>query len=274
MYGQSAAVNALTQMGSAFAQKSEGRKIRRDSAKLQREFAQNGLSWKIADAYKNKDLIHPLVSMGANVMSASPSNVGVPDKVTSNFQPGDFSKKKTTELETEQIRGVRLQNDILEIEKNKLISGSGDPNVVEQPALQTKKTGPDTAAGDPAFFQWSRRGQHAIPIINKDISDNLESDTAASIGNSLDKLFTAAKQFTMPKSKATIKNIKRMMKTLPPPRKGYKWLWDWNKQAPIEVLIKNYKNHSLYYQKWLNKTKKPYKRTNRSHVGNNLFKLN
>ena len=94
MYGQSAAINSLTQLGSAYAQKSEGRGIRRESSKLQREFAQNGLSWKIKDAYRNKHLIHPLASMGVPVISASPSQVGVPDKVTSNFQPSDFDYKE------------------------------------------------------------------------------------------------------------------------------------------------------------------------------------
>lgn len=50
--------------------------IANNNIALQREFAQNGLSWKIADAMRNKDLVHPAYSLGASTTSFSPVSVG------------------------------------------------------------------------------------------------------------------------------------------------------------------------------------------------------
>lgn len=46
-------------------------------ADLQREFAQKGIQWKVADATKAG--IHPLYALGANTVSYSPVSVGMPD---------------------------------------------------------------------------------------------------------------------------------------------------------------------------------------------------
>lgn len=46
----------------------------RKQAHLQKEFAQNGIQWKVEDAKKAG--IHPLYALGANTMSYSPTTVG------------------------------------------------------------------------------------------------------------------------------------------------------------------------------------------------------
>lgn len=46
-------------------------------AKLQKEFAQNAIQWKVADA--NAAGIHPLYALGANTTSYAPVSVGMPD---------------------------------------------------------------------------------------------------------------------------------------------------------------------------------------------------
>jgi len=43
-------------------------------AKLQKEFAQNGIQWKVEDALKAG--VHPLYALGANTMSYSPVGIG------------------------------------------------------------------------------------------------------------------------------------------------------------------------------------------------------
>lgn len=46
--------------------------LARDNYEHQKEFAQKGLTWKIADAMANKDLVHPIYSLGSAGSSFSP----------------------------------------------------------------------------------------------------------------------------------------------------------------------------------------------------------
>lgn len=54
--------------------KSSQEKANRENIKLQREFAQNGIQWKVADAKAAG--LHPLAALGAQTASFSPSIVG------------------------------------------------------------------------------------------------------------------------------------------------------------------------------------------------------
>lgn len=105
-------------------------KINKENAKLQREFAQNSIQWKVADAKKAG--IHPLVAMGASGYSAQPSYVGA------NIGEGiaGFAKniggaiqadarqsiKDNAELRELQIEEARLNNELLK----KKIRGDND----------------------------------------------------------------------------------------------------------------------------------------------------
>lgn len=61
-------------IGGALINSSASRDINSKNADLQKEFAQNSIQWKIADAKKAG--IHPLYALGAQGYSASPSYVG------------------------------------------------------------------------------------------------------------------------------------------------------------------------------------------------------
>lgn len=54
-----------------------GKSAAKKEAGNQREFAQKGIQWKVADA--NKAGVHPLFALGANTMSYQPSSVGGTD---------------------------------------------------------------------------------------------------------------------------------------------------------------------------------------------------
>lgn len=60
---------AGTALGSFFNKESA-----EDQTKLQKEFAQNAIQWKVADATKAG--LHPLAALGANTVSYSPMQVG------------------------------------------------------------------------------------------------------------------------------------------------------------------------------------------------------
>lgn len=46
--------------------------LARENIQLQKDFAQQGLTWKIDDAFRNADRVHPIYSMGASTPSFSP----------------------------------------------------------------------------------------------------------------------------------------------------------------------------------------------------------
>lgn len=93
-------------------------------AKLQKQFAKNGIQWKVEDAKKAG--IHPLYALGANTISYQPSSVGgglesalpqmgqdIGRAIDQNQRQG--SKASTllgTALVQAQIEGVKLDNDI------------------------------------------------------------------------------------------------------------------------------------------------------------------
>lgn len=66
-------------MGKDSADKAREQQAQHNAAQLaaQKEFAQQGLTWKIDDAFRNADRVHPIYSMGASTPSYTP--------VSSNF---------------------------------------------------------------------------------------------------------------------------------------------------------------------------------------------
>lgn len=243
-------INAASSMGSAFAQKSEGRKIRRENAELQREFAQNGLSWKIADAYRNKSLIHPLVSLGSNTISASPSQVGVPDPVRTNFTNSDFDfkgKKQNHAIAEEQLRGLRLQNDLTEAQIKKAGMETDPVNLKTKinPAQQTAQRVPGIEEGDPALHKYYRSADgYFHKVLTSEASEPLESDVLA---NWRQQYATAddwvkALQSGYGSSKKNFDALRRhilaIRKQLPKPRKGMQHVFDVNRGQFKEIPIK------------------------------------
>lgn len=99
-------------------------KANRENIEMQKEFAQHGIRWRVNDAVEAG--LHPLAALGANTVSFSPSSVGA-DSTSAYAGMGQgitnamrgiskiFSKE-----EREKLRGLQLQNDILELERDNL----------------------------------------------------------------------------------------------------------------------------------------------------------
>lgn len=118
--------------------------INQQNVDQQREFAQNGVRWKVADAKAAG--IHPLVALGAPTASFSPSSIGVQantavgDSITEMGQNVSRAMASTRtqqerDLATLQIQGARLDN----------LSKEADV-MLKQQALQRVANG-----GSPAF---------------------------------------------------------------------------------------------------------------------------
>ena len=148
-------ISSMSSIGSAFADKSEGRKQRRDEEDFQREFAQNSLGWKIDDAWSRKNKIHPLASLGVPTISASPVNVrGANVPRIDNAGIGKFLDDKTINKKSANLDPERkqIENDLLK--KQLLKSGDNTEPVQSKkveivPDQQTagSKNDPGTTGG-------------------------------------------------------------------------------------------------------------------------------
>lgn len=85
---------------------------------LQREFAQNGIQWKAADAQKAG--IHPLYAMGANTVSFNPVSVGItPDTSMGNAvsNAGQDISRAVASTSNSQQRAAQAQMTGLQLER-------------------------------------------------------------------------------------------------------------------------------------------------------------
>lgn len=97
-------------------------KANEENIKFQREFAQNGLSWKVEDARRAG--VHPLAALGASGYQAAPSSVGADigspigngiSAATSKIaQALDEDAKKMSELQiqNQELENVKLAKEI------------------------------------------------------------------------------------------------------------------------------------------------------------------
>lgn len=86
--------------------------------KMQKQFAQNGIQWKVADA--NKAGIHPLYALGAQTHSFAPVQTGVPEAIANMGQDlGRAYQASNTQPEkvdayTQAIQKINLEKGALE----------------------------------------------------------------------------------------------------------------------------------------------------------------
>lgn len=125
-------------LGGLFSSNSS-KKAAEQNAALQREFAQNGIQWKVEDAKKAG--IHPAFALGANTASASPSYVGDSSFGTGIANAGQdlgrainatrsSSDRVSAQVKTMndlQLQNAALQNEQLAIQNAKLRASPNPP---------------------------------------------------------------------------------------------------------------------------------------------------
>lgn len=177
---------------------------------LQKEFAQHGLSWKIADAVRAG--IHPLAALGASGPSYAPQMIdfkadpSIGNAVSQMGQDISRSMKATATEEQRQLAyvglataqadldGKILDNQIRQAQLAKMtqtgppfpgasdnfIPGqvSGRPLVKEKP-LERVNSAPDRAAQEAGWrpdVSYSRTDTGLAPVVPESLSESLEDD--------------------------------------------------------------------------------------------------
>lgn len=200
---------------------------------MQKEFAQNGIRWRMADAMAAG--IHPLVAMGAQTHSPSPSyvadnNVGNAvsnmgqdiSRAVAATQSND-EREYTKLMSTLALQNAQLRNDLLRSQIARMGPGQTGPGMPVQdiPLRRTMSTPgkPDQEVGSVADYGYADiPGGGKTPIPSKDIKERIEDnwvqETLHGIRNNL-----------MP-------NIVPSSHTPSDPLpKGQRWKWDHSRQG-------------------------------------------
>ena len=151
MWGQiigSAISGGLSYLGSRSANKSaEG--IAEANMALQREFAQNGIRWKVEDAKQAG--IHPLYALGASTPSFSPVSANFSNQLdglaSASQDIGRAIDSTRTSSERMESRIARLQVEGMEIDNAKK---RAELRLLEQPA--SGPPGPSGSLGDSSLI--------------------------------------------------------------------------------------------------------------------------
>jgi len=182
--------------------------------KLQKQFAQQGIQWKVADAKAAG--LHPLAALGAQTMSYSPVSVGGSDISTGLAAAGqDVSRAinstrsasarvdaYTKTIQDLNIRRMGLENDLLASQIAKvnqaggnppmptpgdrmLIEGQGNSPLVKAEPVEQTATAPGQpyaeAAANPELA-WARTDRGWAPVQSKSFHDRAEEDLGATVG--------------------------------------------------------------------------------------------
>jgi len=242
MWGEIAGA-AGSVIGSLFG-KSEAEK----NIKMQKQFAQQGIQWKVADAKKAG--IHPLYALGAQTHSFAPVQTGISENMASAGQSlgravdayrsnGERLDGFTKASQSLQLENAKLNNDLL---KQQLASNQatlnqpGTPPPAPSPRSRYLLDGQGSTAGglvdtqplkvsavDPtakhneagAFGEvgWARTNTGLAPVQSQDSKNRTEEDLPALMG------------WTVRNRLMPMLNTKGLT---PPvkPKPGYYWRWN------------------------------------------------
>lgn len=119
-------LGAVGSVASSLLGKSSADKQAEKQARLQKEFAQSGIQWKVEDAKKAG--IHPLYALGANTISYQPQSIGgsgldlgamgqnIGSAIDNTRSVGAKADALSTSLLATQIEGAKIDNEIKKTE--------------------------------------------------------------------------------------------------------------------------------------------------------------
>jgi len=228
----------------AFSNAAQGR----ENIRLQKQFAQHGIQWKVADAKAAG--VHPLYALGAQTHSFAPVHTGVGESLASAGQSfgravdayrtnGERLDGFTKASQSLQLENSKLQNDLLkqQLASNQatlnqagtpppapsagnryLMPGQGSTAsaLVSRQPLVVSTVDPSAKQNEPASHAevgWARTATGLAPTRSKDFMDRSEDDWAASLGWNIRNRLAPM---------MSIKNTK------PPVSPGRGRMWEWN----------------------------------------------
>lgn len=197
--------------------------------KLQKQFAQEGIQWKVADAKKAG--IHPLAALGAQTHSFAPVSAGDGGFAQAGQDLGraiDATRSKperldayTAETQRLTVQRMGLENELLasKIAKVKqagsppampsgaqnanLIPGQGDSPGIEDKAMERQGWVPDDpgreagAISDTGFARSTIGHGGYAPVMSKDAKDRLDDDTPGVIAWNIRNRLPQSFQFNL-----------------------------------------------------------------------------
>lgn len=137
----------LLQLGGTIASSIFGSNQANKQAKLQREFAQNGIQWRVEDAKKAG--VHPLAALGFQGTSYSPVSVGTPDFGSAGAAIGN-AIHKTSDPATRTAIDLSLEKAALENEHLRAQINAIRATRTQSPGIPSPETASDT--GQPALI--------------------------------------------------------------------------------------------------------------------------
>lgn len=205
---------------------------------MQREFAQQGIRWKVQDAQAAG--LHPLAALGANTTSFSPVTVGSTDfssvgqdlgraisAMKTSDERSEAIAEKTTKLALEK---GSLENDLLRSQIRRLNSTGTGPGM---PTARAKK--PDVIVGNTI----SENAKVKEDDIKQKAEDHPQTKTVRPFGYPLQSnpYFSDGQQFEDRYGESEVgSTAKFIVNSLADHAyTGYKWLntpWDWGKDRP------------------------------------------
>lgn len=197
-------------LGGYFSSQAQGN-ANDDNAALQREFAQNGIRWKVADAKAAG--IHPLYALGAQTVAASPSAVGSTSLGDSISNAGQDISRSINATRTPQERraaeiniaaaqadldGKLIDNQIRASQLQKMRSvgpampsGGDDYTLEGQPSSGVKvvplqrtaspRGRPETEAGSVSSMGYLETGSGQFPVRSSDAAQRMDDDTLGNL---------------------------------------------------------------------------------------------
>lgn len=234
-----AAAQAIGGLGGALLGNAQNRKIAKMNIKMQKEFAQHGVRWRVEDAKKAG--LHPLAALGMQATGFNPVSYGndfaqVGQDIGRAVGAGLTSEERgglQGEMAKLSVEKARLENDYLRAQIGKLTApgtpparptvdagsatsllGQGDANrVALKPAerVASAPANPSQEAGVSPAVQFLR-GPHGgyFPIKSKAAAEGLEDDTIGnvdwSISNRILPRFFGVGQNPPPRTKSMVDN--------------------------------------------------------------------
>lgn len=228
-----------------------------NNAALQKEFAQNGIRWKVADAQAAG--IHPLYALGAQTNSFAPistfneanlssSLAGIGQDVSRAIEATRSKPERIqARFDAAQLDRVTAETDLIRAQIAKLnsaqvgppmpagqsIEEQFTPNVIPRvevsplPLNASDRNSPMKEAGFVSDFTYARTPTGLAVVPSKDVKDRIED-------NLIPELMWSLRNNLMP----NVDQSRHLPdQNLYPNREGMKWMWDYWNQEFREVPI-------------------------------------
>lgn len=187
-------------------------KMAKQNIQLQKDFAQQGIRWKVEDAKAAG--LHPLAALGAQTSSFSPVSIGsdlatgvlsagqdISRAINSTRTAGERVDAYTKTVQDLSLRRMGLENELLASQIAKIntagippaMAAAGDRHLVEgqgnSPLVATSPmarqasdpSAPSSEAGSIADYGFARTPSGWAPVMSKDLMDRQEEDMIGSL---------------------------------------------------------------------------------------------